>query len=67
MVTAEVTERQAHQQRDKAFLSHAGRAEELIPKRRGGPRVTEIIKGVEGLKVLDGNPPNREDPKFEAD
>jgi hypothetical protein len=24
--------------------------------------VTEIIKGAEGLKVLDGNPPNREDP-----
>jgi hypothetical protein len=29
--------------------------------------VTEIIKGIEGLKVLDRNPPNREDPIFEAD
>jgi hypothetical protein len=29
--------------------------------------VTEKINGIEGLKVLDRNPPNREDPIFEAD
>ena len=27
--------------------------------------MTEIIKGIEGLKVLDRNPPNREDPNFD--
>jgi hypothetical protein len=29
--------------------------------------VTGKIKGVEGQKVLDRNPPNREDPKLHAE